>query len=149
MARPSPIPIAPGLRFGRLTVIEQAGLTSTGGNRWKCRCDCGGISYPHASGLRNGKTKSCGCLQKETAGKYNAKDIKGQRFGRLIALYPTGERHKDRGIVWRLRCDCGKEIEHSTRHLGSDTKSCGCLRKETTGKRQYRHGDSKPRLYDC
>jgi hypothetical protein len=135
MGRPSPIPIALGERFGRLTVIERAEPTSSGLPRFKCRCDCGRITQPRAANLRNGATKSCGCLQKERASKCNTKDITGQRFGRLVALYPTGERRKDRVIVWRLRCDCGKEIEHSIHHLGGDTKSCGCLRKEATSKR--------------
>jgi hypothetical protein len=126
MARPSLIQIAPDIRFGRLTVIDRAGLTSSGGFRWKCRCDCGNITYLSAASLRNGTTKSCGCLQKEIVRKYNAKDITGQRFGRLTALHRTGESRNGK-IIWRCRCDCGQEIESSLGKLGTDTKSCGCL----------------------
>lgn len=32
---------------------------------WKCQCDCGNIGYVHISYLKNGKSKSCGCLEKE------------------------------------------------------------------------------------
>jgi hypothetical protein len=55
-------------------VIEQAGVNSIGGYRWKCRCDCGNISYPDAASLRRGASKSCGCLQKEIASN-NIKDL--------------------------------------------------------------------------
>lgn len=34
---------------------------------WKCKCDCGNIITVRGTNLRNGKTKSCGCLSKEKA----------------------------------------------------------------------------------
>lgn len=140
-----------GQRFGRLTVIERAGLTSAGSLRWKCQCDCGNISHPRTASLRNKTTKSCGCLQKDAASKHNAKDITGQRFGRLTALHPVGK-GRDRLIVWRLRCDCGKNIDHTIRHLGGDTQSCGCLRREKARQFNYRHGGTRggvSSLYAC
>jgi hypothetical protein len=55
--------------------------------------------------------------------------------------------------MWRLRCDCGNEIEHSVDNLGTDANSCGCLRREQTAQRTYRHGDarhdSRSPLYRC
>ena len=30
-----------GQKFGRLTVVEQAGRTKYGNVLWKCKCDCG------------------------------------------------------------------------------------------------------------
>lgn len=68
-----------------------------------------------------------------------AKDLTGQRFGRLVVLgeeeepyrSPTTGRPTRR---WRCRCDCGKEIvvlqNALTRKNG--TKSCGCARAEKT-----------------
>lgn len=56
-----------GERFGRLTVIE---LTSKRHNRcaiWLCRCDCGNFTEVQGSYLRNGETRSCGCLHDELA----------------------------------------------------------------------------------
>lgn len=50
-----------GRRFGRLTVIERAGSNKYGA-KWKCECDCGNISVVLGAKLRNGHTKSCGCL---------------------------------------------------------------------------------------
>lgn len=30
---------------------------------WKCKCDCGSIIYVRSADLRNGHTKSCGCIK--------------------------------------------------------------------------------------
>lgn len=30
-----------GMKFGRLTVIEQVGRDKHGSIKWKCRCECG------------------------------------------------------------------------------------------------------------
>lgn len=34
---------------------------------WRCKCDCGGEKVTRTETLRMGATKSCGCLQRETA----------------------------------------------------------------------------------
>lgn len=47
-------------RFGRLTAVER--LETVKGKQWLCRCDCGSTIHVRASALRNGNTKSCGCL---------------------------------------------------------------------------------------
>ena len=56
----------------------------------------------------------------------NIKDITNQRFGRLVALYPTAERRR-RCVVWHCRCDCGRTKEVSINSLvQGGTRSCGC-----------------------
>lgn len=49
--------------FGRLTVVDRAANV---GSRaaWNCRCDCGGLIVAVGKALRNGHTKSCGCLSR-------------------------------------------------------------------------------------
>jgi ribosomal protein S27E len=51
---------APGRRFGRLTVVEQA--PNGQGLRVRCRCDCGQETTVRAHNLAAGATRSCGCL---------------------------------------------------------------------------------------
>ena len=55
--------------FGRLTVICRAkDLIQPCGTKsltWLCECDCGNEVVVRGDNLRRGKTKSCGCLQKE------------------------------------------------------------------------------------
>src|SRR5262245_15394997 len=81
----NPISIIPGMRFDHLTVINQTTPSPSRKSRWECQCDCGNLTKVHAYDLQSGRTKSCGCLRKENASKLFAKDITGQRFGRLVA----------------------------------------------------------------
>jgi hypothetical protein len=127
--------------FGRLTVIEAAKPDKWSTHRYTCRCDCGNITTVSASKLQGGHTRSCGCLQKEIASKQKTKDITGQAFGRLTALYPTKKR--DGNIVWLCRCIEGNEIEvPATKLLSGNTKSCGCLKRELAAQRAFRHGET-------
>lgn len=64
------------------------------------------------------------------------KDITGVRFGRLVALRPTGTR-KNSCVLWECRCDCGKTVFKESRRLKEGViVSCGCLNKnDLTGQR--------------
>lgn len=55
-----------GRRFGRLTVIEYSHIENSR-TYWKCVCDCGNITTIQGHLLSTGKTKSCGCLNREKA----------------------------------------------------------------------------------
>lgn len=55
-----------GKVFGRLTALSVAGRASNRKVIWECRCECGALAYPQGDSLRNGNTKSCGCLVKES-----------------------------------------------------------------------------------
>lgn len=54
-----------GSRYGRLTVLCEAIRTTPGRVRWLCRCDCGNEIGVNGSDFAEGRTQSCGCLQKE------------------------------------------------------------------------------------
>ena len=60
-----------GRRFGRLTAIERVESDKSGRIRWKCLCDCGKETIVAATRLRNGKSISCGCYQKEAVRAHN------------------------------------------------------------------------------
>lgn len=53
-----------GQRFGKLVVVQYAGTTNARQAVWRCRCDCGNETDVRAMSLRNGDTRSCGCLQR-------------------------------------------------------------------------------------
>ena len=55
-----------GQTFGRLTVCDMA-ESKHGQRRWLCACVCGNSKIVYGSPLLRGKSKSCGCLQKELA----------------------------------------------------------------------------------
>ncbi|MGN0965617.1 MAG: hypothetical protein ACI4O6_09695 [Dysosmobacter sp.] len=53
-------------------------------------------------------------------------DFTGARFGRLTVIAPTEQRNRGT-IVWRCRCDCGKEVLVDSRKLSAGAvRSCGC-----------------------
>lgn len=62
-----------GKKYGRWTVIDEAGYhTEPSGDKvrlYTCQCDCGEIRDIIGSSLRNGSSKSCGCLNSELASK--------------------------------------------------------------------------------
>lgn len=69
------------------------------------------------------------------------RELAGRRFGRLVALEPTDKRYRT-SVVWRCRCDCGRECEApSSLLLRGTIRSCGCLqdenrRADVTGQRR-------------
>jgi hypothetical protein len=76
----------------------------------------------------------------------SAKDYTGQRFGRLVALRPTGER-KSNSPVYLFRCDCGNLKELSITATRTGTVSCGCVRRETARDLNLTHGMRNTRLW--
>ena len=115
--------------FGRWTVIEKAKSRNNKGY-WKCKCICGNESEVESYLLTSGQSKSCGCLQKEIAseqGKKRRIDLTGQRFGKLVALYPIYSGDKNIHTKWHCKCDCGNECNIDMGNLRSGkSQSCGC-----------------------
>lgn len=57
-----------GIRHGRLMPRHQVRIALSSGREvigWECACDCGKVTTVHASHLRSGRTRSCGCLWAE------------------------------------------------------------------------------------
>lgn len=123
------IRLAAGMRFGRLTVVEKTDQKDKWGKcyLWRCHCDCGKEKLVASTMLRNGNVRSCGCLQAES----RENDLTGQRFGRLVALSPTGE-VRGHSRIWHCQCDCGALCDVRGRSLADGSvRSCGCLQRET------------------
>lgn len=59
-----------GKTFNRLTPIKYLDEDQ----KYLCRCSCGKTTKVRAAALKNGGTKSCGCLQRENASK-SAKEL--------------------------------------------------------------------------
>ena len=59
-------------------------------------------------------------------------DITGRRYGKLTAICPTDQKNAQGSVIWKCRCDCGRETEASVLELNSgNRKSCGCLKEES------------------
>lgn len=103
--------------FGKLTVLYY----DKNKHKWVCQCECGNIKYADGSRLRRGSYQSCGCLRKT--------NLVGQKFGYLTVLSDSGERTKNRQILWNCQCKCGNIVKVRTDNLKTNnTMSCGCLK---------------------
>ena len=72
----------------------------------------------------------------------------GQKYGRLIVVDRVGS-DKYSQPLWLCECECGNTIIlPSPRLLRGNTKSCGCLRRETSSQVNKKHGMKGTRLYD-
>lgn len=141
-----------GVRFGRLIVLskESDSLVRNGRKtkRWKCRCDCGNEIVTNERTLKDGRTKSCGCLQKERARDANFQDITFQKFGKLTAIKCLGKSKTTSGndTYWLCKCECGNFAKTTITKLKSGhTRSCGCLKKRNESDNYI--AKSKTRLY--
>lgn len=106
-----------------------------------CRCICGKEKDYKAYALKVGDAKSCGCLQHNGL-SHVIHDLTNKRFGRLVALYYSGE------SKWYCKCDCGAEVDVLSQSLISGTtKSCGCFSRDTARKLKLTHGMTKTRFY--
>ena len=85
-------------KFGRLLVLWRS-KRKTEHSRcmlWDCKCDCGKITSVSATSLRTGKTKSCGCLQIDSA----SLELGQSGFNTLWSKYQTHAAR--RGLIWAL-----------------------------------------------
>lgn len=93
-----------GKRFGRLIVIRRTNdYVSPSGKhvvKWLCKCDCGNMVRTTSYQLKSGKTKSCGCYQKQMASYANK--IHGLSKERLYYIWRD----------MRYRCQSPKQKEY-------------------------------------
>lgn len=52
-----------GIKFGRLTVIDEHPVRSNRQVKWNCLCECGNKVVVTGTNLKSGITKSCGCYR--------------------------------------------------------------------------------------
>jgi hypothetical protein len=113
-----------GQRFGRLTAI--AGKRKLDRNRvtrttwWRCICDCGSLIEIRAKSLRNGNTRSCGCLRQEVIANKNKK------HGYCIGRHYLPEYRSWQGMI--RRCE-DKKANPYKNYGGRGIKVCRRWRK--------------------
>ena len=73
--------------------------------------------------------------------------LTGRRFGRLVVANGYRRKASPNGHVrgcWECRCDCGRTVWVLTQSLtGGQTRSCGCLHRETAAAQGFRHGHNR------
>lgn len=74
-----------GKKFGKLTVIKRVKNSKNNHARWLCECECENKVAVLSASLRDGNTRSCGCLQREKARE--AKTKHGLANSRLYIIW--------------------------------------------------------------
>ena len=146
-----------GRKFNSLTVVSYNKEVSVQkkGAHWNCKCDCGNEKVVWGSDLKRGKTKSCGCCNKEKSGevvkkvKKQREDLTGLRFGRLVVISYNEEVTKQKKrTYWNCKCDCGNEKVIRGSHLRSgDIVSCGCYNRDRV-KEQWKDEEYRQMMSD-
>lgn len=94
-----------GQKFNRLLVLERDFSKNKTRTYWKCRCDCGNYTIVDGVKLKNGSTKSCGCLNIENRENH----IKNHTTHHMchtklyniwISMKKRCERENDRAYKW-------------------------------------------------
>ena len=116
-----------GVPDSRITVLKKDTENKSNLTKWICQCECGTIFSAYGTKLRNGWTRSCGCLQKEITSKRTRIDLTGRQFGNLTAIKPLGTYNHT--VLWECKCKCGNiKQATSSNLLSGQTRSCGCLK---------------------
>lgn len=129
-----------GKKYGKLTVISEAGVNKWKHRMWLCSCECGNKTTVDTATLNSGHTQSCGCMSKK------AKDLTGMRFGYLTVIKKNGRVSNHN--KWLCKCDCGNEVSCFQYNLERGTStSCGCKRSCYARQKRNCHGESTSTLY--
>lgn len=98
-----------GKKFGKLTVLEELPERKHGKIIYQCKCDCGNITNVLGCHLRNGNTKSCGCLKYEHKiikhGKCNTRLYRQWKNMKQRCYNKNYDRYKDYGARGINICD--------------------------------------------
>lgn len=96
-------------RFGMLTVESvEENRSKKRSILWVCKCDCGNKIIVESTALKNGKTQSCGCLQRKNISDRNMKHGHSSK-GKLSPTY----------ISWAsMLTRCNNENATNYRHYG-------------------------------
>ena len=119
-----------GQVYGRLTIRKFLGRNHNKKLMWEAECSCGNVITVTSDLVRNGHTRSCGCLKREQTIKRCTKPMIGKTFGRLTVLEKMYTK-KGKGAYYKCRCTCNNiVIVQGTMLRSGNTKSCGCYNKE-------------------
>jgi len=146
-----------GQRFGRLIVVSYIG-----NSRWDCKCDCGGNKIVHSSSLRNGYTKSCGCLSLENTYNLNMRrrkegrdkidkfisELVGKTHGNVMYLKEDVKRREEElkkgNHYYFIECKClicGKIFSMRTHDVKEYHIGCQICTRRIVGKNSAKNGN--------
>lgn len=111
------IDVSVGTRYGRLVVLEEIPKDKNAKRRFRCKCDCGVVIDTVLASLRNGRTLSCGCRQRDLARDRCRANKYSTKHGMCNSLTYTSWQHMKR------RC-CNPTHNAYCRYGGRGIKIC-------------------------
>lgn len=110
-----------GLKFGRLTVLEQIPQEKYDYKRYVCECQCGNRKTVRMDALKSGRTKSCGCYQSEMASQKNSKIFLEKSLNAIMSSYKGGAKSKN--LEFRLtKSEFKTLIEQNCHYCGLEPR---------------------------
>lgn len=131
-----------GKRFNNLVVLSQSNKKDkTNHLKYLCLCDCGNTVIVLGSSLRNGHTKSCGCLKIKHGKRYeklyiiysHMKDICCNRNNRRSNVYLTYKNRAQTIAQWSEELGIHYKCLWKRHKLGWTDKECLFGRDENVG----------------
>ena len=133
-----------GQVYNLLIVVSFHGINKHGKRLWLCRCSCkdqNEVIVPTGD-LNSNRVKSCGCLKHKRCS--NFVDLTDKQFGNIIVM-----KYAFSDSLWQphwvVKCLCNNKefiIKGNLLKTGN-TKSCGCLQRETAKRVNTTHGFAK------
>ena len=127
-----------GQKFNRLTVLE---ITNKRGGTevlWRCKCDCGKETLVRGRSLTDGRTKSCGCLQKELTHNRFFKDASNSIVNGIQILTITSKKYKSTNTFYLAICPVCKredwEVNIASIKNGASTQCFKCKLQQSISK---------------
>lgn len=103
-----------GQSFGRLIVMDFAGVDEKRNKLWLCKCSCGGVKLVKHQYLIAGKTRSCGCLKREHQWQPRAAKSDLARVEALFLLNYKALRRRNAAKFKNSKCICFKTFKRLT-----------------------------------
>ena len=113
-----------GSKYGRLTVVKYVG-----DGKWFCKCECGNTNEVRGDALRSGRSRSCGCLAKESARQRRLLPVGDAAFTGVHDAYQRNAAR--RGLNWELSIKQFKVLTQGCCHY------CGMVNSNEYGADKY------------
>ena len=104
---------------------------------WKCKCDCGNITYARYDQVSCGQIKSCGCVKESK--RLHINDVIGNI--KILDKLPDNKFHQK---MYLCKCSCGNTFTTTGQKLKTGhTQSCGKCNHKRDHKIMNRKVDSR------
>jgi hypothetical protein len=107
-------------KFGRLTPVKHVGQDKNGNSLWLCKCECNNEKIISSGSFKNGNTKSCGCLYKNSNNNFKHGNIKNKKQSKTYTAWAAMKDRCSNPNTRNYKNFGGKKISVCSRWLEKD-----------------------------